>query len=114
MEWLLSQLNALGGEIIRIAKQRVTPGERQDTDRYVDQKYPAPRVGVRYPPTEGRTDDRRDQRSESKERHRYTLLFRRESVEQHSPAARLQTTARQALNHAKQDQLTQAPSHSAQ
>src|SRR6516164_4552409 len=114
MERLLSQLRALGDEIIRIAKQGVATGERQKTDRHIDQKDPAPRVGVGYPTTEGRTDDWRDQGSKAKQCHRYALLFRRESVEQHSLAAGLQTTARQTLHHAKQDQLTEAPGHSAQ
>src|SRR5215469_15972692 len=42
MERLLSQLRALGEEIVRIAKQGITPAERQEADRHVDQKDPPP------------------------------------------------------------------------
>ena len=114
MERLLPQLHALGGEIVRVAKQGITPGKRQETDRHVDQEDPAPRVGVGYPAAQGRADDRRDQGSEAEQRHRHALLFRREGVQQHALAARLQTAARQALDHAEQDQLTETAGHAAQ
>ena len=57
MEWLLPQLLALSDEIVRISKEEVTTDERQDPDGHVDQKAPAPIVGVRYPTAQGRTDD---------------------------------------------------------
>src|SRR6516162_6812130 len=114
MERLLPQLRSLGDKIVRIAKQHIATGERQKTDRHVDQKDPPPRVGVGYPAPQGRTDDWRNQGGEAKQGHRYALLFDREGVEQHPLTARLQTAARQALDHAKQDQLTETSSHSAQ
>ena len=52
-ERLLSQLGTLGDEIVWLAKQEITSDERQETDRHVDQKDPAPRVGVGYPAAQG-------------------------------------------------------------
>src|SRR6516162_10299011 len=57
-ERLLPQLCTLGDEIVWLAKQEITSGECQQTDRHIDQKDPPPRVGVRYPATEGWADDR--------------------------------------------------------
>src|SRR5215472_3978976 len=106
MERLLPQLSALSDKIVRIAKQSIATGERQKTDGHIDQKDPAPRVRVRYPAAQGRADDWRNQGSKAKQGHRYALLFRRESVQQDSLTAGLQTATRQALHHAKQNQLT--------
>ena len=101
-------------KILRVAKHGVAPGKRQKTDRHVDQKDPSPVVRVRYPAAEGRTDDRRDQRRQAEQRHRHALLFPREGVQQHPLAAGLQTAARQTLDDAEQDQLTETAGHSAQ
>src|SRR6516225_6375702 len=114
MERLLPQLCTLGDEIIWVAKQGITSGECQETGRHVDPKDPAPRVGVRYPAAQRRTDYRRNQSSETEQGHRHALFFGRESVEQHPLTARLQTAARQTLNHAKQDQLTETTGEAAQ
>src|SRR5208337_1080709 len=108
MERLFPQLRTLGDEIIRISKQEITTGERQDTDGHVDQKAPAPIVSVRYPTAQGRTDHRRDQHSKAEQRHCCALPFPREGVQQYPLAAGLQTAARETLDDAEQDQLTQA------
>src|SRR5215469_3785732 len=113
MERLLPQLSALSDKIVRIAKQSIATGERQKTDGHIDQKDPAP-LRVRYPAAQGRADDWRNQGSKAKQGHRYALLFRRKSVEQHPLGAGLQTAARQALDHAEQDQLTETPGHPTQ
>ena len=110
MERLLSQFRTLGDKIVRIAKQGVASAKRQETDGHVDQKHPAPIVSVRYPTAQGRTDHRRDQHSKAEQRHGYALLFPREGVQQHSLAAGLQTAARETLDDAEQDQLTQTAS----
>jgi hypothetical protein len=114
MERLLPQLRTLGDEIVWLAKQGITSGECQETDRHVDQKDPAPRVGVRYPAAQGWADDRRNQGSEAKQRHRDALLFPRKGIKQYALAAWLQTAACQALDHAKQDELTETTGEAAQ
>jgi hypothetical protein len=114
VERLLPQLRTLGDEIVWLAKQEITSGECQETDRHVDPKDPAPRVGVRYPAAQRRTDDRRNQGSETEQGHRHALFFGRESVEQHPLTTRLQTAARQALDHSKQDELTESTGEAAQ
>src|SRR5277367_304952 len=100
--------------MVWITQQRITAGKRQETDRHVDQKDPAPRVGVRYPATQGWADNRCNQGSETEQGHRHALFFGRKSVEQYSLAAWLQAAARQALDHAKQDELTETPGEPAQ
>ena len=62
---LLPQLNALSDQIIRVAKRGPTCGERQETDRHVDQEDPPPRTGIRDPAPQGRTDGGRNQRREA-------------------------------------------------
>src|SRR5271170_3480969 len=99
--------------MVWITQQRITAGKRQETDRHVDQKDPAPRVGVGYPAAQGWADDRRDQHREAKQRHRDALLFDRKRVEQYALAARLQTAARQPLHHTEQNELTEASGQSA-
>src|SRR5262249_57796547 len=101
------QLRTLLRKIIRIPEQSVTPSKCQKTDRDVDVEHPAPRIAVRYPTAEGRTDDRRQQGSQAEQRHRYALLLPREGVQQHALAGRLKTAARQALHHAEHNQLTE-------
>src|SRR6516164_6512293 len=114
MERLLAQLRTLGDEIIRIAKHGVTCAERYDADRHVDQKAPAPIVSVGYPTAQGRADDGRDQHGKAEQRHGYALPFPRKGVQQYPLTTGLQTTARETLDGAEQDQLTQTASQSAQ
>src|SRR5262249_21770383 len=97
------QLHTLLGEIVRIPEERVTPSKCQKTNRDVDKEHPTPRIAVRYPTTEGRTDDWRQQGGQAEQRHRYALLLAREGVEQHPLATWLKTAASQALQHAEQD-----------
>src|SRR5208337_4703130 len=110
IERLLPQLRTLGDKIIRIAKHGVTCAERYDADGNVDQKAPAPIVSVRYPTAQGRTHHRRDQHSKAEQRHGYALPFPREGIQQYPLTAGLQTAARETLDDAEQDQLTQTAS----
>src|SRR6202040_3273906 len=105
---LPSLLRALGREILRVMDHGVARGEGQKADWEVDVKDPTPRIVIRNPATEARPDDRRDQGSQAKQRHRGALLLPREGIEQHSLAARLQPAAREALDHAEQNQLIKA------
>src|SRR5271155_2013482 len=114
MERLLAQLRTLGDEIVRISKQEVTTGERHDPDGHVDQEAPAPVVSVRYPTAQGRPDDGRDQHGKSEQRHCHALPFPREGVQQYPLTAGLQAAARETLDGAEQDQLTQTAGQSAQ
>ncbi len=111
---LLLQLAALGDEIVRVAELGITAGKYQDPDGHVDQEDPSPTVLVGDPSPERRADNRRDEGRQAKERHRNALLFPGEGVQQHALAAGLQTAARQALDNAKQDKLTEAAGHPAQ
>jgi hypothetical protein len=101
-------LRALGREIVRVTDYGVAGCRGQKADWDVDVKDPPPRIVIRNPAAEGRPDDRRDQGSQAKQRHRGALLLPREGIEQHFLAARLQPAAREALDHAEQNQLIKA------
>src|SRR5262249_3354655 len=101
------QLRTLPREIVRVPELGITGGKCQETNGYVDKEHPAPRIAARDPTAERRTDDRRHQGGEAEQRHRYALLLGREGVQQHPLATRLKTAAREALQHAEQDQLAE-------
>jgi hypothetical protein len=60
-KWLPLQLLAFFHEIVRVAENGVTSGERHEPERHIDQKYPAPVILVSQVTAQGRTDDWRQQ-----------------------------------------------------
>ena len=110
---LLPQLHTLLREIVRIPQQSITRSKRHETHWNVDVEHPSPRIAVRDPAAERRTDDRRQKGSQAKQRHRNALLLDRKGVQQHALTGRLKTAARQALHDAKHNQLTETCGHPA-
>ena len=104
----------LPDQVRRIEDHRRRQCEREDADRDVDEEDPAPGVVVGDPAAQRRPDHRRHDHAHAVERHRDALLFAREALDQNGLGDRLQRSAAQALQHAKEDQRAERRRHAAE
>src|SRR5579863_7432063 len=91
-------------EIRRILDHPIRQYQRDDADRYVDQKNPAPGDVVNDKATQGWSDHRRQNHRHPVNRERHSELIRRKSVSQDGLLTGLQSATAGALYHAEKNQ----------
>ncbi len=87
---------------------------RENAHRHVEQKHPAPREVVRNPAAQRRPQHGRDDDGHRRDRERPPAFFGGKRVENDGLLVRLQPAAEEALQDAKDDQLTQVRRDAAQ
>ncbi len=78
---LLAHLIVFDSQIGRVGHDRVTHGKREQTDRQIEVKDPAPAVVIGNVAAESWPDHRREQRRNAEDSHGCALLFPREGIE---------------------------------
>jgi hypothetical protein len=79
--------------------------QRENADRYVDQKNQMPGKLIRQHPAEHRADHRSDDDGDRGQRKRRAALFLRKRIENDGLLGRLQAAAEKPLDGAEQKQL---------
>ena len=91
-------------EIRRILEHVKDEEQRQRADGHVDEKDPTPRIVVGDPTAERRTNERREHGGDTVERKRDAACFGRKGVGENRLRHRLESAARRALQHAKEQE----------
>src|SRR5262249_16726652 len=113
-QWLFLQLGAFRLQVIRIVEDHVRREKGDRSHWHIDVENPPPVVIVGEITAERGADDWSDQRRNAEHRHRGPRLLGRKTTDQHRVARWLQPAAGEALNDAKQDDLTETVRHAAQ
>ena len=111
---MFAGLDALRFQIRRIGHERIAHDQREDSNRHVNIKNPAPAVIVGDVAAKSRTNNWREQRGDSKNGLGCALFLFRKGVEQYALTGRLQSAAGETLQNPRGDQHVQASGHSAQ
>ena len=97
-------LAALAFEHLRLVHQPVHQEERENAERYVDEKDPVPGIIVGDPAADGRADGWRHDHGDAVDGEGLRTLPRREGVGQHGLFAGRHAAAAQALQNTENDQ----------
>ena len=99
--------------VMRIEHEPVHQEKREHAHRQVEIKNPAPAVVISDPSAKRGPENRRQQNAEAERRHGMAVPLLGKSFEQDRLRQRLQSAARQPLQHAENNQLRQRCRHAA-